>query len=145
MRICQHKIILKPRFYKPRTVPYTIRAKEDQELERLGHSGVIEPVQFSAPIVPVLKRDGSVQVCGDYKVTVNRAAKLDTYPLPQIGDLFASLTSGTTFTKLDLAHAYQQILLNEDSKKFVVINTQKGLFRYNRLPFGVASAPVIFQ
>ena len=86
-----------------------------------------------------------MRVCGDYKVTVNRAAKLDTYPLPRIDDLFASLAGGTTFMKLDLAHAHQQILLDDDSKKFVVINTQKGLFRYNRLPFGVASAPAIFQ
>ena len=85
-----------------------------------------------------------MRVCGDYKVTVNRAAKLDTYPLPRIDDLFASLAGGMAFTKLDLAHAYQQILLDEGSKKFVVINTQKGLFRYNRLPFGVASAPAIF-
>ena len=91
-----------------------------QELERLERAGVIEPVHFSewaAPIVPVLKRDGSVRVCGDYKVTVNRAAKLDTYPLPRIDDLFASLAGGITFTKLDLAHAYQQILLDEGSKK----------------------------
>ena len=137
-----------PRFYKPRTVPYALRAKVDQELERLERAGVIEPVLFSdwaAPIVPVLKRDGSVRVCGDYKVTVNRAAKLDTYPLPRIDALFASLAGGITFTKLDLAHAYEQILLDEGSKKFVVINKQKGLFRYNRLPFGVASAPAIFQ
>ena len=76
-------------------------------------------------------------------MTVNRAAKLDTYPLPHIDDLFASFAGGTTFTKLDLAHVYQQIPLDEDSKKFIVINTQKGLFRYNRLPFGVASAPAI--
>ena len=137
-----------PRFYKPRTVPYALRAKVDQELEQLEHAGVIEPVQFSdwaALIVPVLKRDGSVRVCGDYKVTVNRAAKPDTYPLPRIDDLFASLAGGTAFTKLDLAHAYQQIPLDEDSKMFVVINTQKGLFRYNRLLFGVALVPGIFQ
>ena len=42
------------------------------ELERLEREGVIEPVQFSdwaAPIVPVVKRDGSIWICGDYKVT----------------------------------------------------------------------------
>ena len=109
---------------------------------------MIEPVQFSdwaAPIVPVLKRDGSVRACGDYKVTVNQAARLDTYPLPRIDDLFASLSGGKTFTKLDLAHAYQQVPLDEESKKLVVVNMHKCLFRYNRLPFGVSSAPAIFQ
>lgn len=55
------------------------------ELEHLEHEGVIEPVQFSnwaAPILPVVKRDGSVQICGDFKVTVNKAAKVDSYPIP---------------------------------------------------------------
>ena len=105
-------------------------------------------MQFSdwaAPIVPVLKQDGSVRICGDYRVTVNMAARTESYPLPRIDDLFASLNGGKTFTTLDLAHAYQQILLDEESRKLVVINTHKGLFRYNRLPFGVASAPAIFQ
>ena len=44
-----------------------------------------------------------------------------------------------------MAHAYQQIPLNEDSKKLVCINTHKGLYAYHRLPFGVSSAPSIFQ
>ena len=72
-------------------------------------------------------------------------AKLDPYPIPHIEDLFASLSGGKLFSKLDLAHAYQQIPLDEASKPFVVIDTHKGLFQYNRLPFGVASAPAIFQ
>ena len=59
--------------------------------------------------------------------------------------LFSSLAGGTSFSKLDLAHAYLQIPLEEESKKYVTINTQRGLYRYNRLPFGVASAPAIFQ
>ena len=44
-----------------------------------------------------------------------------------------------------MSQAYQQIKLDEPNKKYVVINTHKGLFRYNRLPFGVLSAPAIFQ
>ena len=137
-----------PRFCKPRSVPFALRDKVNNELERLEKAGVIEPVQFSdwaAPIVPVLKQDGSVRICGDYKVTVNQAAKTDSFPLPRIDDLFASLAGGKAFSKLDLAHAYQQLELDDDSKKLVVINTQKGLFRYNRLPFSVSAAPAIFQ
>ena len=80
--------------------------------------------------------------CGDYKVTVNRAAKVDKYSLPLIDDLFASLAGGKIFSKLDLSHAY---LLDEESRQYVTINTHKDLFRYNRLPFGMASAPSIFQ
>ena len=50
-------------------------------------------------IVPVMKKDGRVRICGDYKVTVNRAAKLDKYPIPRIDELFASLAGGKTFSK----------------------------------------------
>ena len=46
---------------------------------------------------------------------------------------------------MDLSHAYQQIQLEEKSRQYVTISTHKGLFRYNRLPFSVASAPSIFQ
>ena len=49
------------------------------------------------------------------------------------------------FSKIDLSQAYQQLPLADESKQYVVINTQKGLFRYTRLPFGVSSAPGIFQ
>ena len=92
--------------------------------------------------MPVLKRDGAIRICGDYKVTVNQAAKPDMYPLPRIVDLFASLSGGKKFSKLDLAHAYQQVPLDEESKNLVAINTHKGLYRYHRLPFGVLSAPL---
>ena len=120
----------------------------EKELERLQMQGIIEPVKFSdwtAPIVPVLKKDGGIRICGDYKLTVNRAAKIDTYPLPRIDDLFAALAGGKAFSELDLAHAYQQVPLEETARKYVTINTQKGLFQYTCLPFGVSSAPAIFQ
>ena len=93
----------------------------------------------------MLKGDGRVRICGDYKVTINSAAKQDKYPLPHIDELFGSLAGGKSFSKLDLSHAYLQVQLDEPSQKYVTINTQKGLFRYSRLPFGVSSAPSIFQ
>lgn len=50
--------------------------------------------------------DGTVRICGDYKLTVNQAAKVDSYPLPKINDLFASLAGEQSFSKLDLPSAY---------------------------------------
>jgi len=106
----------------------------------------VQYAEWAAPIVPVLKADGkSLRICRDFKVTVNKASKLDRYPIPKIKDLFATLAHSKKFSKLDMNQAYQQILLEEDSKKFVVINTHRGLFHYNRLPFGVSTAPGIFQ
>ena len=137
-----------PRFCKARTVPYALKGKIEKELDRLVQQGAIEPIYFSewtAPIVPVLKKDGTVRICGDYKLTLNQAAKTDSYPLPKINDLFASLAGGETFSKLDLANAYLQIPLDEAFQKLVTINTHKGLYKYNRLPFGISAAPSIFQ
>ena len=93
----------------------------------------------------MLKKDWSIRIYGDYKLTVNQAAKVDKYPLSQIEDLFTSLANGKAFSKLDLAHAYQQVFLDEVARKHVKINTQKGLFQYTHLPFGVSSAPAFFK
>eukprot|EP00731_Ephydatia_muelleri_P014607 Em0008g327a len=101
--------------------------------------------EWAAPIVPVCKPNGSLRICGDYKVTVNKYAKTEEYPLPRIEDLVAALLGGQEFTKLDLANAYLQLPLEDKSMQYVTINTYKELFKYNRLPFGVASAPAIFQ
>ena len=78
----------KPYFYRARPA---LRHKIEEELQRLQDQKVIEPVRMSewaAPIVPVLKPDGTIRICGDYKVTVNRAVKPDVYPLPRVEDLF---------------------------------------------------------
>ena len=138
-----------PRFSPARSVPFALRDKVNEELQRLQEEGTIEPVEFAewaAPIVAVLKRDrNSVRICGDFSVTVNPVSKLDRYPIPKVEDLLARLSKGKHFSKLDLSQAYQQLPLEEDSKKYVVINTHRGLFRYTRLPFGISSAPAIFQ
>ena len=83
------------------------------EIGHLAESGIIEPVKFSewaAPIVPVVKTDGSIQICGDYKVTVKQAVKLDKYPLPHKDGIFASLEGDKTFSELDLAQPISKSL-----------------------------------
>ncbi len=66
-----------PIYLRPRPVPLALRPKVALEQEQLERDGVIEPVAFSAwaaPIVPVVKPDGSIRICGDFKVTVNKVA-----------------------------------------------------------------------
>ncbi|GAA6092348.1 uncharacterized protein K02A2.6, partial [Tachysurus ichikawai] len=75
---------------------------------------------------------------------MNQAAITEMYPLPRIEELVATLSGGTVFSKIDLTSAYQQVLV-VDECKLLTINTHRGLFVYNRLPFGVSSAPSIFQ
>ena len=137
-----------PRFCKARPVPFALKHKVEAELDRLQKEGIVEAVQSTewvAPIVPVVKSDGSVRICGDYRLTVNQASQLDSYPLPRVDEFFATLAGGKTFSKLDLQHAYLQLPLETNSKQYTTINTHRGLFQYNRLPFGVSSAPGIFQ
>ncbi|XP_025758532.1 uncharacterized protein K02A2.6-like [Oreochromis niloticus] len=137
-----------PKFCPPRNVPYALRPRVEAELKRLTELGVITPVEHSdwaTPVVPVNKKDGSVRLCGDFKVTLNSQLCVDKYPLPRIEDLFASLAGGQHFSKLHLANAYLQMEVEEESKKLLTVSTQKGLFRFNRLPFGVASSPALFQ
>ncbi|EYC02822.1 hypothetical protein Y032_0097g2957 [Ancylostoma ceylanicum] len=67
------------------------------------------------------------------------------YPLPVPEDIFATLNGGAVFSQIDLSDAYLQVELSDESKKMVVINTHRGLFQYNRLPFGIKTAPGIFQ
>ncbi len=138
----------RPKFYKARPVPYALKQQIETELERLVNEGIYEPVtysQWAAPIVPVVKEDGSVRICGDYKVTVNPAAKCDNYPVPKTEDLLATLNGGQKFTKLDLSQAYQQLVLDQESQEYLTINTHKGLYKPTRLQFGVHSAAGIFQ
>ena len=138
----------KPSCCKARPVPHSTCEAEEQELHHLVSERILEPIQFAewaSPIVPVLKADSqSVGICGDFKL-LNQACKFDKYPLPKIEDLFVHIVGGTTFTKLDLSEAYQQVLLVEESCKFVVVNTHHGLFHYNRLLFSVSSASSIFN
>ena len=138
----------RPRFFKPRPVPFAIKAAIEEELDKLEKSGVIKKVvhsDWAAPIVPVPKKNGKFRICGDYKVTINRELDVDQYPLPKPDDFFAMLAGGNKFSKLDLSQAYQQLPLDEESMRYVTVNTHCGLYRYTRLPFGVASAPALFQ
>ena len=111
-------------------------------------ASIITKVSYSswaAPIVAVPKKDGNLRICVDYKVTINPSLEIDKHPLPKPDDLFATLSGGKIFSKIDLSQAYQQMTLHEDSRHLVTINTHRGLYQYSRLPFGVASAPALFQ
>ena len=129
-------------------MPYALREEVEKELDKLEHKNVIVKIDRSdwgAPIVVVPKADRSVRICGDYKVTVNQAVEDEQYPLPTVQDLFATLAGGTVFSKLDMSHAYAQLSVDKESQKYLCINTHKGLYAYTKLPYGIKSAPKIFQ
>ncbi|CAH8567690.1 unnamed protein product [Schistosoma mattheei] len=138
----------KPVFRPKRPVPYAALSKVDEELNRLQLQGVITPVSYSAwaaPIVVIKKANGTIRICADFSTGLNAALEQHHYPLPVPADLFTMLNGGKFFAKLDLADAYLQVEVAEDSRELLTINTHRGLFQYNRLPFGVKTAPSIFQ
>lgn len=137
----------KPKYCKPRALPYTLKAKVEQELNRLVEADVLLPVnssEYGSPIVPVPKKDGSIRICGDFRY-VNSQLEIDRYPIPRVEDLFAEMQKGELFSKIDLSQAYMQLRLDEYSQKICTISTHRGLFSYKRLPYGIASAVGIFE
>lgn len=137
-----------PVFHRPYQIPYAVRADVEKELNELERTGVVERVSYSewgSPIVTVKKKNGGIRICGDFKVTLNPCLKVDQYPLPLVEEVIYKVSKGRYFSILDLSKAYLQCALTEESQKLVTVNTHKGLYRYKRLPFGVASAPALFQ
>ena len=97
-------------------------------------------------IVPFLKRNSQVRICGDLKQTVNPVLPIDKYPILNIDDLKSKVSWwGDYFTRLDFRDAYLQVPLNEESERLTTMNTHKHLFMYTWLRFGIASSLGVFQ
>lgn len=78
----------------------------------------IKTSEFASPISPVLKGNGEIRVCVDYKPAINPLINVDTYPLPKVEELLVSLLGGLLFTDLGLARVYLQMQMHATSKKF---------------------------
>ncbi|XP_053684229.1 uncharacterized protein K02A2.6-like [Sabethes cyaneus] len=137
-----------PVFCKPHEVPFSLKDKVSGELERLVRENILKPVRhadWASPIVVVPMPDGSVRVCMDCKVTMNKVICDEYYPLPNINDVLVKLSGYKYFAKFELQGAHMQIKVTEESQKYLVVNTHKGLYAYERLPFGISSAASTFQ
>ena len=137
-----------PRFCKPRKLPYALETPVRVELDRLVASGVIQKVESSdwaTPVVVVHKPNGKVRLCGDYQMTLNPYIPSSVVSGLEIDDTLSKLGKCTLFSKIDLTDAYLQVKLDEGSQMLTVISTPFGLFKYLSLPFGIKSAPYIFQ
>jgi transposase InsO family protein len=120
----------------------------NRELDRLTSKTVIAPVDYSdwaAPIVVVKKPSGEGRVCGDYSTGLNAAFEPNHYLLPLPDDIFAKLAGCMVFAVIDFSDAYLQVEVDDNSKMLLTIHTHRGLYKFNRLPPGVRSAPGEFQ
>lgn len=125
-----------PIFHRPYQVPYALKSAVEIELNRLEVEGVISKVSISdwaSPIVVVPKKNNNIRICVDVKTTLNPKLQIEQHPLPRVDDVFNKLSGGSVFTVLDLAEAYLQLQVAPESRKFLTINTHKGLYCFNRL------------
>ena len=75
----------------------------------------------------------------------NKAVVMDSYLLPHMEELFSEMCGATVFSTIDLANAYHQMLLAEESRDLPAFITHDGMFRFKRVPYGLCSAPSAFS
>lgn len=85
-----------------------------------------------------------VRICIDPR-DLNKAIKREHYPMKTIEEVISNMPEARVFSVLDAKSGFLQINLDYESSKLTTFNTPIGRFRWLRLPFGIKSAPEIFQ
>jgi Reverse transcriptase (RNA-dependent DNA polymerase) len=130
-----------------RKIPKAIQDKVEAQIDELEKLDIIEHCDSSewiSPLTYVLKKNGEIRICNDLRM-VNKAIIREDFPIPTITEMLDKLQGSSFFASLDLRKAFYQIEVDEDSRHITTFMTSKGLFRFKRLCFGLASAPEIFQ
>ena len=134
--------------FTPRNVPIPLQPKVQEELSRMESLGVIsrveQPTQWCSGMVIVPKKTGSVRICVDFR-RLNESVLRETHPLPKVDNTLAQLARATVFSKIDANSGFWQIPIDESSQELTTFLTPFGRYYFNRLPFGIASAPEHFQ
>ena len=134
--------------YTPRNVPLPLRDKVKEELQRMESLGVISkvdtPTPWCAGMVVVRKKSGDVRICVDLK-PLNESVLREVHPIPSVDETLGKLAGAAVFSKLDANSGFWQIPLSESSRLLTTFITPFGRFCFNKLPFGISSAPELFQ
>lgn len=102
-------------------------------------------MEWATLTVNIDKGNGVVRICGDFRATINSNLIADQHFMPSFEEMTTKIARGESYSVIDLKDAYLQMEVVESSRKYLIIATHMGYFRYKRLPFGIASAPAIFQ
>ncbi|GFO34730.1 reverse transcriptase [Plakobranchus ocellatus] len=130
---------------KPYPLPFASQEFLKTEISQLLSLGVIErsTSPYCSPVLIVKKKDGSLRLCIDFR-KLNSFTIFDSENIPLPEDLFMQMSKSEIFSTCDLAKAYWQIPLEENSKKFTAFQTPLGLMQWTRVPFGLVTAPATF-
>ena len=145
-----HTIPLKENESAPDKKMYRMTRDEMQECEKqvkmLLEKGFIQRSnsEYGSPVIFVAKKDGSMQMCIDYRA-LNKQTRKNRYPIPRIDDMFDKLQGATVFSSIDLQSAYHQVRLKPEDIPKTAFTTPFGLFEYTVLCFGLTNAPATFQ
>ena len=134
--------------HAPRRVPVALRECLQETLDDLVQQDILapvtEPTSWVNSMVVVSKKDGKLRICLDPK-DLNLAIQREHYPLPTIEEIATRLHGAKLFTVLDVRHGFWHVPLDEASSFFTTFNTPFGLYRWKHMPFGISSAPEVFQ
>ena len=137
----------KPIKIPPRKCPLAQREIIDTELDKMLAQKVIEPSDspWSAPICLVKKSDGTYRFAIDFR-GLNSVTVKDAYPLPNIRQIFDTLSGSKWYNTIDLASGYWQLQMEPNSKKYTAFATPtRGLFQFLVMPFGLCNAGATFE
>ena len=127
---------------------FSIRKEIEAELKRMQAADIIEPVRgltpWVSPIVPCRKADGRLRICIDYR-ELNKHIIRERRVMPTADEILAQIHGSTVFSVLDAEAGFHQIPLSYESRHLTAFICHSGVYRFKRLPFGVVSAPEIFQ
>ena len=134
--------------HTPRKVALAQRQQVKDELQSMQHLGVISPVTEPTPwcagMVVIPKQSGKVRICVDLK-PLNESVMREIHPLPSVDTTLARLAGAKVFSKLDHNSGFWQVPLSEESRLLTTFLTPWGRYAFNKLPFGISSAPEHFQ
>lgn len=115
-------------------------------LQELLSAGIIRESEssFASPIVVVRKKNGGVRLCIDFR-KLNLQTIKDAYALPNLEEVFSTLTGSKWFSVLDLKSGFYQIEMEETDKCKTAFVCPFGFWEFNRMPQGISNAPSTFQ
>ena len=147
-KLVRHEMITKggPIMQPPRRQPMHMEKKIEDLLKELMKANVIRKCTsaWNAPLVIVGKKDGSIRMCVDYR-GLNNITEKESFPMPNTRFLLDCLADAKYFSSIDLGQAYYQVELEPTIQERTAFSTREGQYCFNRLPFGLSTAPATFQ